>query len=619
MSRVIALRRASVLLVTLSVALALGMLGPLSAAHAHTELVHREFVGGTAERPQSLLLRFSEPIDGRFLTVDILGPHGESQRTVTIDPQRRTDGLVDVSGLAPGPYSVAWWTRALDGDPANGSFIMGIGTAVDPVALLPPVGARDPATQPAMFYGDTVWDTILHWLIYLGAALLVGSLAFALVVWRPAVLKAGVATAEQSGRTIPEVADARLARVLRSLALAGGALFLFANLMLFVMQLEFIRYAILQPVTAVAPTPLAPSSLSHAAPYQTAADIFKGYNGAVWIARLVLSVAALVMSFLLTVSPTRRPRRWRAAFVLGLGMLATMSLTAHAAVVPESRFAVVIDWTHLTAMSLWLGGLLPLLLTLRELRRQEATGTDGDRFDPELRISLVRRFSTLALLSVIWLAATGLFAAYLHVRNPSLLIPTTYGRALMAKLVLFAALVALGAVHRRVSIPRLERGTQPRKSSLERILPFEMGVGCALLAVVALLMSLGTSAAVWPAHQALGLSGSSTTGQVTVTLRAVTGKAGENAAALDIADRRSGPPTKAERVTLEVGGRTYVLSPAGDLVPGTVQRFVSSDLVELPEGKSAAAYTIARPSYPGISGTIPIDVPPALTAGSPEK
>ena len=133
------------------------------------------------------------------------------------------------------------------------------------------------------------------------------------------------------------------------------------------------------------------------------------------------------------------------------------------------------------------------------------------------------------------------------------------------------------------------------------------------------MMSLGTSAAVWPAHQALGLIGQSTTGQVTVTLRAVTGKAGENAVALDVADRRSGPPTTAEQVTLEIGGRTYVLSPAGDLVPGTVQRFVSSDLVELPEGKSAATYTITRPSYPEISGTIPMDVPPALTAGSPEK
>jgi copper transport protein len=604
--------RTGVLLLALAGAAVLAMLGPVPAAYAHTELVHRELVGGTPDRPKDLLLRFSEPIDAKFLTVDIAGPGGESQAPVTIDAQHRTDGLVDVSRLAQGVYSIAWWTRALDGDPSNGSFILGIGTAVDPVALLPPIGARDPATQPAMFYGDTAWDTIIHWLIYLGAVLMVGSLGFSVVVWHPMVRK-------RATRAAVGVRDARLARMLRSLALAGGALFLFANLLLFVMQLEFIRYAILQPLPAVAPTPLAPSTLSHAAPYQTAADIFRGYNGAVWITRIVLSLAALALTFRLTAPATRQPWRWRAALAIGLGMLATMSLTAHAAVVPQSRYAVVIDWTHLTAMSLWLGGLLPLILVLREFRRQEAAGPAGADEDLGLRMGVVRRFSTLALLAVIWLAATGLFAAYIHVRNPSLLVPTTYGRALILKLVLFAVLFALGAVHRRVSIPRLDGSAKERRSALERLLPFEAGIGASLLAVVALLMSLGTSAAVWPAHQALGLVATSATGQVTVTLRAVTGKAGDNAVALDVADRRSGLPTTAGRVTLEVGGQSYVLSPAGPLATGTVQRFVSKDMVRLPEGKYMATYAISRPSYADVGGGVTLDVPPALSPASPEK
>ncbi len=604
--------RSLVLALALAGALAVAMLVPGSPAYAHTELVLRQLVGGTTDRPAQLLLRFSEPIDGRFLTVDILGPAGQSPAAVSIDPQHRTDGLVDVSGLAHGVYSVAWWTRALDGDPSNGSFILGIGTAVDPVALLPPVGARDPATQPAMFYGDTAWDAIIHWLIYLGAGLMVGSLGFALVVWSPTV------RGRAAGAT-PELMDARLARILRSLALAGGALFLFANLLLFVMQLEFIRYAILQPLPAVAPTPLTPSTLSHAAPYQTAADIFRGYNGAVWISRIVLSLAALALSFRLTASVTRRPWRWRAAFVIGLGMLVTMSLTAHAAVVPQSRYAVVIDWTHLTAMSLWLGGLLPLLLALRELRRQEAVGPQSAGEDHGLRIAVVRRFSTMALVAVIWLAATGLFAAFLHVRDPALLGPTTYGRTLIAKLVLFAALFGLGAVHRRVSIPRLNSGVKAQRSAIERILPFEMGVGSLLLAAVALMVSLGTSAAVWPAHQALGLTTTSASGQVTVTLRAVTGKAGENAVALDVADRRSGAATTAGQVTLKIAGQSLALSPAGPLVTGTVQRFVSTDMVQLPEGKNTATYTISRPSYPDVAGSIPLDVPPALSPAPPEK
>ncbi len=418
-----------------------------------------------------------------------------------------------------------------------------------------------------MFYGDTAWDAIIHWLIYLGAGLLIGSIGFSLIVWRSA--GGGASGAGAAG----DLLDARMARILRSIALAGGALFLFANLMLFVMQLEFIRYAILQPVPAVAPSPLSPSPLSHAAPYQTAADIFRGYNGAVWISRIVLALAALVLAFRLTAPASKRPWRWRAAFVVGLAMLATMSLTAHAAVVPQSRLAVALDWTHLTAMSLWLGGLLPLLLALRSMP------------DRAVGIKVVRRFSTLALVAVVWLAATGLFAAYLHVGDPRLLVPTTYGRTLIAKLVLFAALVALGAVHRRMSIPRLDKAVGGRKSMLERILPFEMAVGLALVGAVALMMSLGTSAAVWPAHEALGLVSKSSTGRVEVTLRAVTGKAGENAVALDVADRRPGAPTVAQSVTLEIGGESFTLEPAGPLVAGTVQRFVSKGMVPVAGGQ----------------------------------
>ncbi len=143
--------RAAVLVLALAACAALSLLGPILRAYAHTELAQRVFVGGRADKPNSLLLRFSEPIDGQFLTVEIDAPAGLSKAVVSIDPAHRTDGLVDVSALPAGIYSVAWWTRALDGDPSNGSFIMGIGAAVDPVALLPPVGARDPATQPAMF------------------------------------------------------------------------------------------------------------------------------------------------------------------------------------------------------------------------------------------------------------------------------------------------------------------------------------------------------------------------------------------------------------------------------------------------------------------------------------
>jgi uncharacterized membrane protein len=265
-------------------------------------------------------------------------------------------------------------------------------------------------------------------------------------------------------------------------------------------------------------------------------------------------------------------------------------------------------------MSLWIGGLVPLLLTMQEWRRAAGSAATGGEIGSDVVPTVVRRFSSTALLAVIYLAVTGLFAAYLHVRHPSIITPTIYGRALIVKLVLFACLVGFGAVHRRVSIPRLERAAGVRMTTLERVLPVEAGVGFALIAAVALMASLGTSAAVWPGHQALGLVRGSQVGALTATLRAVPGRAGENAVALDVADRRSGQATIIQHVTLQVEGQTLELIPAGNLVPGSVQRFVSTGPVDLKEGQKTFSFAVARPAYPDIAGAISVAVPAALSA-----
>ena len=177
---------------------------------AHTELVFWTVQSGTGGH-QQLLLRYSEPIDGRFLTVAVLDRQGNGLQTsgVTIDQRRLTDGYLSLGKISPGIYTVAWWTRAQDGDPSNGSFVLGLGTSVSPVALLPPVGARDPAIQPAMFWQDTVFDTILHWFSYLAVALLVGGLGFAFLVWRPAFRKVAGSVPAGDDSRLRELEDSR--------------------------------------------------------------------------------------------------------------------------------------------------------------------------------------------------------------------------------------------------------------------------------------------------------------------------------------------------------------------------------------------------------------------------
>jgi copper transport protein len=642
-------------LVALVAAATLLLLALARPAFAHTELVFWGIEPDPATGGQQLRLRYSEPIDGRFLTVSLLDMEGNVIQSggVTVDPGRRTDGLVSLEGVTPGLYTVAWWTRALDGDPSNGSFILGYQTQVTPAALLPPVGARDPALQPAMFWEDTVWDTLLHWWAYLATALLLGSLGFALLTWRPGwnrFVRTGGATVQAEADHL----DYDASRSYRLIALSGAGLFLTTSLILLVLQVGFVRYSLLQPVTSSTPTPLGPSTLAHETPIHALGQILSGHNGHVWIARMVTGVAALLLAIL--PSPRRRQQNWRwlLAFVAGTGAAFTISLSAHAAVIPQSGWARFLDWAHLVVMSTWIGGLLPLLLTVRRIRR-----LDGGRhlyFD--LAAGVAGRFSTFALGAFIFMAVTGVAEAYLHVGEPGLLAPTIYGRALIAKLALFALLFGFGAVHRRWSLRALKAETHPaaareaaaggaesaatresaavdaepaaaaadgglrpaafgadptKRTFIEKVLPFEFATGLCLLVAVALMASLGTSKAVWPAHQKLGYYAASTTSDVTATFRAVPGKAGENAVALDITDRRLGPPTVGSGATITVAGTPVDLQPVGTLAAGTTQRFAAASVAELPETQAMCAYTYERPSYPVVQGKIYVVIPAAAT------
>src|SRR5262249_43412359 len=101
---------------------------------------------------------------------------------------------------------------------------------------------------------------------------------------------------------------------------------------------------------------------------------------------------------------------------------------------------------HTVAASAWTGGLIALALVA------------GQRAAPWSRESLAAvmpRFSRLAGLSLLAVAITGSYNAWTQLGGLSRLWSTTYGRVLIAKLLLVAGLVCLGAVARYSLLPRL--------------------------------------------------------------------------------------------------------------------------------------------------------------------
>ena len=106
----------------------------------------------------------------------------------------------------------------------------------------------------------------------------------------------------------------------------------------------------------------------------------------------------------------------------------------------------MVDCAHALAASVWIGGLIMLALTV--LRR----GASAPR---EPVAVLASRFSRIAGFCLLAVVVTGAYNSWAQLGGFSRLWTTSYGRILILKLLLVAALVWLGAVNRYTLLPRL--------------------------------------------------------------------------------------------------------------------------------------------------------------------
>ena len=155
---------------------------------------------------------------------------------------------------------------------------------------------------------------------------------------------------------------------------------------------------------------------------------------------LVLQVAlviALVGGAAAALAPTVRallPLAGAASLLLLLGP----TLSGHALDRHQPRLlSIAADFAHLAAAAVWLGGLLCLVYVV-----PRATG------DEPTRLAVARRFSKVALAAVLVLGVTGIARALTELSAVHQLWSTSYGRALIAKTVLFVPLVGLGWLNR---------------------------------------------------------------------------------------------------------------------------------------------------------------------------
>lgn len=208
--------------------------------------------------------------------------------------------------------------------------------------------------------------------------------------------------------------------------------------------------------------------------------------GAVWLVRhgVLLALAWLTWARLGEETEADRLAQRLQSAILGGVVLGAGAWAGHSAEVePWPLATAMIDALHRLATGVWFGGLLPLALLLRTAARPE--GADARPY----AVLAARRFSTLGLGAMVLIALSGTWNAWTQLRTVGALVGTPYGRALLVKLWLVAAVVAVAAVNRRWLIPALagdgDRIGRPAMRQLARLVGIEGALGLGILGLVA--------------------------------------------------------------------------------------------------------------------------------------
>ena len=198
--------------------------------------------------------------------------------------------------------------------------------------------------------------------------------------------------------------------------------------------------------------------------------------GRVFAVRLGLVIGLVAVLLGMQRSNQNASRTWLAivALTFSAAYLGSLAWAGHAVAGDESAYLVriVAAVTHLLAAGAWLGAMPALVFAL-------------GRAGPQAQAAqMTRRFSTLGLTSVGVLIASGLGNTWYQVGGIPALVGTDYGQLLIAKLVLFAAMLSLAVFNRAIATRSLAGEDRKVFASLRRNATLEIAFGIGVLVIV---------------------------------------------------------------------------------------------------------------------------------------
>jgi copper transport protein len=399
------------------VAVAVAALVTPAAAWAHAALLRTSPSASVVVNtpPAQVALTYSEAVEPRFAIVSVTDAGGRQQISGRPHRSALNPNVLEVplERLSQGWYLVFWRVISVDGHPVRGAFTFAVGPNPGPAPQFVIPSISETAATPSLLTA--------RWLVFLSTMIAIGLFVFRAIIARPLRQR---------------VPGSSLRAVTIALAVALGVALAATPVYLLLATAKFaLRHA---------------WDVGALIPLMRASAFGRGYL----TFELVLALFAVAAGVLLRVErPELRQRpvsellALTGALLAGGSALLIPGVAGHAAQTSPHGVSLGLDWLHLAAGSIWIGGLIGLIALWSGLGRTERL--------PGLSVC-VPRFSRVAFASVMLLIGSGTGAAIIHLPTFASLWQTSYGKAIVAKIGLLGAAMLLASANLARNTPRLQ-------------------------------------------------------------------------------------------------------------------------------------------------------------------
>jgi copper transport protein len=457
-----------------------------------------------ASSPPAVNVFFTEPIELKYSKISVIGPDGsrvDKNDPHNVDGDTASLGVSLPPGLPDGTYTVS--TRvlsAVDGHTLDNAFTFGVGLGTQ-------ISGNTAEQQTQDLFSISAIASRYPGMI--GQVMIVGGAFATLWLWKPIA-------------KVPWLSDAisqkkiAIDKAMVKLVIIGVILLLASGVAMILVQANSVGGNI--------------------------QDAIATKFGNVWLSRILQSAILAAIAFSVYRKVVRKNQNLGrsetlAILILGLAILVTSSLIAHAAATSQIS-AIALDFFHDAAAAIWIGGLIflgfiaaPRILEIAD-EKIKATAIS----------LLIPRFSIIVVIILGMVVITGPLLLYSIEGDLSLIIASLYGKFLVVKLSLAGVMLGMGAYSqfaiqkKAVSVVNSSgggggaRGTSmiqtrspPNLKHFGKFLMVEAAVGIGLLLMVTLMTNTSVPSGQFPAYEnqeqlaAASEDGSSGGGQANAT------------------------------------------------------------------------------------------------------